>query len=367
MLHQISCNLADLADFFAKFCSAGGGALLFASCRRELSFHSARYTARMPAVTIIATVLNEIDDIPRLVPSLLAQIPSPAEVIIVDGGSSDGTWEWLCEAARTHPNLQPIRDESCNLKRSVGPISRGRNVAITAAASELIACVDAGCTYPPDWMARITAPLADGSAQYALGGSSLDPADPTVWDLASAPFFGVKLDPGEFSKSCTARSMAFTKDLWQRLGGFPETVFFGEDTLFDLNARRHTRPAFVDHAKALYRPQYTLRSACRQLAIYAISDGILGVRRARLTRNAARCGLEVLALLSLPWTVAALLVVLALQGWFAYQPDWAILRRSGYRVILARYIFAFAVPWIVAIGHIRGMLTEYNPANRQNL
>lgn len=324
------------------------------------------YTSFMPAVTIIATVLNEIDDIGRLVPSLFAQIPPPAEIIIVDGGSSDGTWEWLCEAARAHPNLQPIRDESCNLKRSLGPISRGRNVAIAASTSSLIACVDAGCTYPPDWMARITAPLADGSAQYALGGSSLDMEDPTLWDLASAPFFGVKLDPAEFSKSCTARSMAFTKELWQSLGGFPESVFFGEDTLFDLNARRQTRPAFVDHAKAFYRPQYTFRSACRQLSLYAMSDGILGVRRARLTRNAARCGLEVLAVLSLPWTTAALLVVLVLQGWFAYQPDWAILRPMGPRVILARFLFALAVPWVVAGGYLHGMVTDTNPANRQN-
>jgi hypothetical protein len=215
-------------------------------------------------------------------------------------------------------------------------------------------------------MARITAPLAEGSAQYALGGSSLDPADPTIWDLASAPFFGVKLDPAEFSKSCTARSMAFTRELWQNLGGFPETVFFGEDTLFDLNARSRTRPAFVDNAKAVYRPQYTFRTACRQLRLYAMSDGILGVRRPRLIRNAARCGLEVLALLSLPWTTAALLVVLVLQCWFAYQPDWPILRRRGPQVILARFVFALAVPWVVASGYIHGMVTDTNPTNRQN-
>ncbi len=50
--------------------------------------------------------------------------------------------------------------------------------------------------------------------------------------------------------------MAFRKELWKRIGGFPETVFFGEDTLFDLEARRLTPPAFVAGAKAIYRPQY---------------------------------------------------------------------------------------------------------------
>lgn len=338
----------------------------------------------MQPVAVIATVLNEVQDIARLVPSLLAQDPPPAEVIIVDGGSTDGTWEWLLDAARTHPNLLPIRDESCNLKRSPGPISRGRNVAIAAARSPIIACTDAGCTYAPDWLARITAPLkasTAGAVEYALGGSCLDLADPTVWDLASAPFFGVKLAVSAPTKSCTARSMAFRKGLWQRVGGFPESVFFGEDTLFDQQARRVAAPAFVNHAKALYRPQYTFRSACRQLARYSISDGILGIRPARLFRNAARCLVEVLAVLSLclfrfsadkdssaMWRFAVpILVVLALEAWFAFHLDWSILRRTGPRALLARFAFSLVVPWIVAVNQIRGSRTQKPPPNRQNL
>src|SRR5271165_997986 len=147
-----------------------------------------RYTSPMQSVSIVATVLNEVQNIAGLVHSLIAQTPPAAEVIIVDGGSTDGTWEWLLAAAQDHPNLLPIRDESCNLKRSPGPISRGRNVAIVAASSEIIACTDAGCTYSRDWLARITAPIIASTAEYALGGSCLDLADPTLWDLASAHF-----------------------------------------------------------------------------------------------------------------------------------------------------------------------------------
>lgn len=321
----------------------------------------------MQPVSIVATVLNEVEEIGRLVPSLLAQIPPPAEVILVDGGSTDGTWEWLVSAQTKHPNLKPIRDESCNLKSCPGPISRGRNVAIAAASSPFIACTDAGCTYAPEWLARISAPLVAGAAEYALGGACLDPADSTLWDLASAPFLGVKLSESSPSKSCTARSMAFTKDLWQRIGGFPESVFFGEDTLFDLEARRLAPPAFVERAKAVYRPQNTLKSACRQLGSYAISDGILGVRPARLFRNAARCIVQLLALLSLPWTVYPLLAVLALQIWYAYHPDWRLLWRYELRAILARFLFSVLVPWIIAIYRIRGTLTKSSLPNRQNL
>jgi hypothetical protein len=321
----------------------------------------------MQPVSIVATVLNEVQDIGRLVPSLLAQIPPPAEIVIVDGGSTDGTWEWLVNAQIKHPNLQPIRDESCNLKSCPGPVSRGRNVAIAAARSQIIACADAGCTYAPEWLARITAPLIAGTAEYALGGACLDLADPTLWDIASTPFLGVKLSPFTPSKSCTARSMAFTKDLWRRIDGFPESVLLGDDTLFDLEARRITPPAFVERAKALYRPQNTLLSACRQLARYATSDGFLGVRPARLIRNAARCFVQLLSLLCLPWTVLPFLLILALQCWLAFHPDWRFICRTGPRTLLARFLFSALVPWIVAFNHLRGRFTKKEPGNRQNL
>jgi len=321
----------------------------------------------MQPVTVIATVLNEVEDIARLVPSLLAQAPPAAEVVIVDGGSTDGTWEWLVGAARENPRVRAIRDESCNLKHCPGPIARGRNVAIAAAKSELIACTDAGCTYAPDWLARITAPLMDGSAEYALGGSAMDLADPTVWDLASAHFFGVRLDIGKPSKSCTARSMAFRKELWRRIGGFPETVFFGEDTLFDLRARALTKPSFVDRAKALYRPQYTLWTACRQLAGYAASDGVLGTRQARLLRNGARCVLELAALCAVRWTIYPLLFVAALECWYAFRHDLKFLLQTGPRAVGARLLFSLLVPWIVAINQTRGKITGTMKANRQNL
>jgi glycosyltransferase involved in cell wall biosynthesis len=325
----------------------------------------------MQPVSVVATVLNEAEDIGRVIPSLLGQEPAAAEVIVVDGGSSDGTWEWLAaEQAKTRQanetRLIAIRDETCSLKYSAGPVSRGRNVAITAAKSQIIACADAGCTYKPDWLKNLTAPLVAGQAEYALGGTCLDDQDYTIWDAASAPFFSIKLSPTEPTKSCTARSMAFTRGLWERIGGFPEEVLVGEDTLFDLEARRRTTPAFIANAKALYRPKNTFRTACRQIARYAISDGQAGVRWARLYRNAARCVIEVLALLSLWWSLIPLIVILVLESWFAFQKDWRYLGRLGARAILARFVFSVAVPWVVAVNQIRGIFSRQPLTNRQN-
>lgn len=337
--------------------------------------------ARVPVsaipVSIILTELNEAEDIARVVGSLLAQNPPAAEVIVVDGGSTDGTWEWLSAESERNPRLAAIRDESCSLRFSPGPVSRGRNVAIRAAKSEIIACADAGCTYAPDWLRNLIPPILNhayknqpegtGSAEYALGGAMIDPADSTIWDVASAPFFSIKLSPDAPTKSCTARSMAFTKSLWERIGGFPEGVLVGEDTLFDAAARRLTAPAFVPNAKALYHPRNSFRSATRQMARYAISDGQARIRWARLVRNSARCLLQIAALVLLRWSFYPFLAILLLELWYAYHRDLRDLSRFGPRALLARFAFSVAVPWVVAFNHLRGLFSGRPLSNRQNL
>jgi len=320
----------------------------------------------MPSVSVASTVLNEREDIDALVESLMRQTLAPAEVIVVDGGSTDGTWEALEAARSKYPALVPIRDESCSLQRSAGPIARGRNVGIAAASSDVVACADAGCTYHPDWLANLTAPICNGDSPYAVGGSYIDPTKATIWDVASAAFFGVKLNPKAATKSCTARSMAFRKELWQRVGGFPETVFLGEDTVFDSKVRDLVTPAFPENAKAVYQPRHTFRSALRQMVSYSVTDGVLGGRSARLWRNLARCLAEILAVLALVYSIIPLLCVSVLEIYFAFRLDWSDLRRTSMRALAARLMFSLIVPWVVAWYQAVGSITKKNRPNRQN-
>jgi glycosyltransferase involved in cell wall biosynthesis len=325
----------------------------------------------MQAVSVASTVLNEVEDIDALVESVMGQTLAPAEFIIVDGGSTDGTWEHLQAARAKYPTLVPVRDESCSLQRCPGPIARGRNVATAAATSDVVAFTDAGCTHDADWLANLTSPIREGDFEYALGGSWIDPSKSTVWDVASAPFFGVKLNAESATKSCTARSMAFRKDLWKRVGGFPETVFLGEDTIFDSKVREIVLPAFPEHAKACYQPRHTFRSAVRQMISYSVTDGVLGGRSARLWRNVLRCVAEILAIVALfyfpiPYSAFPLFVVIALEIYFAFRLDWKDIRKALPKTWAGRLAFSLTVPWIVAWYQSFGSITKKNRPNRQN-
>jgi glycosyltransferase involved in cell wall biosynthesis len=321
----------------------------------------------MPAVSVISTVLNEVAEIDALVDSLSGQTLVRTEIIIVDGGSADGTWERLQAAKSRCPGLKPIRDESCSLKGSPGPIARGRNVAIALASSDVIACADAGCAYGPEWLARLTAPLLAGKADYVLGGSWIDPVGRTIWDVASAPFLGISLTADAGTKSCTARSMAFRKEVWKRVGGFPETSFLIDDSGFDLSVRRIYQPTFVKNAKALYRPHHTLKSAVDQVARYGFADGAAGMRRARFFRHLARCVAELAALALLPWTAIPLTCLLLLELYFALRLDWqSLLQTRSPRAVAARLLYSLIVPWVVAWTYITGAIVESNKPNAQN-
>jgi glycosyltransferase involved in cell wall biosynthesis len=320
----------------------------------------------LPTISIIATVLNEADSIDRLVDSWMVQSLRPLEIVIVDGGSVDGTWEKLQLHAREYPLLRAIRDESCNLKNSPGPIARGRNVAIAAARGDVIACSDAGCSYGLDWLERLTAPIARENAEYVLGGSCIAVEQSTVWDLASAPLMGIAMNPEGTRKSCTARSMAFTKKLWERVGGFPETTFLGEDTLFDESVQKLVTPAYAVSAMAIYAPGFSYRSSIATLARYSSADGSLGVRRPRLLRMALRCFAEVAALIALRWSAWPLLLVAGLEIYFAFERDRTVLRPKYWKALLARVLFSLSVPWVSAANYLQGWFTKANRAKALN-
>jgi len=66
----------------------------------------------MVEVSVVAPVYNEEETVPLLCEALhnsLSVLDRTYEIILVDDGSSDTTWEKLCEGANKYPNIQLIR------------------------------------------------------------------------------------------------------------------------------------------------------------------------------------------------------------------------------------------------------------------
>ena len=270
------------------------------------------------AVSLIATVLNEAASLDGLLDSLLAQTRPPDEVVIVDGGSTDGTREVLerfADAARL-----PVKVFSwpgCN-------IAQGRNMAIAAAQGPIIAVMDAGVRLEKDWLEHLVAPFegtGEDAPDVVSGFFVVDPRSPFEVALGAVTLPQLdEVDPATFNPS--SRSVAFCKAAWERVGGYPEWLDYCEDLLFDF-ALRDAGCTFTFAPRAIvhFRPRPNVRSFAKQYYRYARGDGKADFWRYRhLIRYGTYLG------------AAPLLMALAL--W--HHPLWALGLLGGLLAMLRR-------------------------------
>ncbi len=216
-------------------------------------------------VSLIATVINEGENLRNLLDSILDQSMLPDEVVICDGGSTDNTLEILQEYRQWLPLTVVVAPGS--------NISQGRNRAIEAAAGPIIAATDAGVVLSPGWLENLVLPLQSGEKAAVAGWFEADPyTDFEVVMGATVLPAREDVNPETFLPS--SRSVAFLKSAWEAVEGYPEWFDYGEDLVFDraLKARYGTFP-FSDRSIAYFRPRGSLKSYFRQYYNYANGDG----------------------------------------------------------------------------------------------
>src|SRR3989304_5005146 len=172
------------------------------------------------SVSVVITVLNEEKTIDGLLQSLQNQTYSPSEVIVVDGGSSDGT---LTKLKNFSAKWKQLKTLSVSGNRSVG-----RNLAAKQSRGKIIAFTDAGCVPEKNWLSELIKPFSDSNVQVVSGyyrGLSQN-----IFQKCLIPYVLVMPDKAEQEEFFPAtRSMAIRKWAWNKSGGFDIGLSHNED------------------------------------------------------------------------------------------------------------------------------------------
>lgn len=208
-------------------------------------------------VSVVITAWNEARGIAACLAALARQsgvAPDEREVIVVDDRSTDATA--AIAAAADVPGLRLIRNDVAPAPGRMTARQHALDIGIRAARAPIVVTLDADAVTPPDFVARLIAPIEAGTADLVSGAvkfsGGLIGAVQSV-DAAYYLSFCALLDRLGLDGGALFGAAAFRRDIYEQVGGFDRIgPTLTEDLAFSRAARAAGfRFAFLDQPLAV--------------------------------------------------------------------------------------------------------------------
>lgn len=199
--------------------------------------------------SLIITTFNEENNIENLLKDLKNQSILPDEIVIVDGGSTDDTVNKITDYSKDGLNINLIVDNTLNKKFHIGPIAAARNIGIQNAKHSDIIVTDAGCRLDKDFVKFMKEALLNNNivAGYytCKFNNDFEEELAKIFTPSKRAFYSPKFLP-------SSRSIAFKKECWASINGYPENSHTAEDTKFAFNLIEKFGPFYKEIRSIVY-------------------------------------------------------------------------------------------------------------------
>jgi glycosyltransferase involved in cell wall biosynthesis len=307
-------------------------------------------------VSLVIPVLDEAATIGDLLVSIAAQTRQPDEVVIVDGGSKDGTLKILREARAGNPKIRVLEAS----KASPG---LGRNIGISNARYEWIALTDAGIRLDPQWLANLVAAARAQPDLDIICGTFEPEIDSFFKECAAIAYVPIKtrLTEGIVRGPFIASSLV-KRQAWYSVGGFPDLRASEDLIFFDELQRKGCKMGWAPGAVVHWELRPTLGRTMRRFTSFS-SANVWGGQKRRwhyvvLGYYLVSVAFVVLAVfMSAWWLLVPITIQLARVGkniWFNRQGTglfWVLnpLRFAYVMLITVAIDLATLTGWLIAL------------------
>ncbi len=174
-------------------------------------------TTATPRVSVVVASYKHRRFALELLAALACQTFRAFEVVVVDDGSNDGSFEALVERQSALALPGRIVRLQQNRGRSVA-----RNAGVRHARAELIAFTDADCLPEPHWLERGLPPFRDPQVGVVQGRVGPAPDQ-------RRPFFSHFIDIPAFDGTYSTCNAFYRRDAFEQVNGFDARVVYWED------------------------------------------------------------------------------------------------------------------------------------------
>jgi len=321
-------------------------------------------------ISLVSTIFNDRIGLEKFFDAMVVQTRLPDEIVIVDAGSENGTWELMqAEAARTDRPwvLRSLQELRCN-------VARGRDLAIAAATGEIIISTDIGCDWEREWLEELVTPLeVDPNLELVIGSWAVRREDlHGPWPLTEWALKGDQRLEATAESHSSSRSIAYRKGTWEGLGRYPEDLTLAaDDSVFALLIEKAAvKRASAPVVRCWWHRHETLQGFLKEAWRYGLGDGEAGIRKKDIALIGGRMALEALGLVVglcglLPWIPFSPwpgLVLLGLAAGSVALKIWKMLpavrrlKDVGVDHALARLLaFTYGTKWHWLRGYAAGL------------